>query len=123
METSSEKKAAVRGNRPNYSTLTPLLSVHDVPKLLDFLKRAFGAREKSRFTSEDGTVMHAEVEIGNSILMLGEVRKGDIPITSGFYMYVDNADNVFDQALKAGAESLMQPSNQFYGDRGGAVRD
>ena len=62
-----------------YHTVTPLLSVKGAARLIDFMKKAFGAAENYRFPAPDGSVMHAELKIGDSIVMLGEAMKGDPP--------------------------------------------
>ena len=71
----------------------------------------------------DGTVMHAEVSIGNSRLMLGEVMPPNEPSSSYFYLYVNDADAMYKRALGAGASSVSQPTDQFWGDRSGTFTD
>jgi len=71
----------------------------------------------------DGAVVHAEVNIGNSRLMLGEIMQANTPSSSYFYLYVSDADAAYKRALGAGAKSVSEPTDQFWGDRMGTVTD
>ncbi len=106
-----------------YHTVTPLLSVKGAARLIDFLKKAFGATEVYRFASPDGSVMHAEIKVGDSVMMLGEAMKDFTPMPSSFYVYVKDADATYQDALGAGGESLEGPTDQFWGDRVATVKD
>jgi PhnB protein len=106
-----------------YHTVTPFLLVKDAGKQIDFLIRAFNATEKERHNSPDGKVMHAEVRIGDSIIMLGEATEKWQPMSSMFYLYVADVDSVYKQAVNAGGKSLREPTNEFYGDRSAGVAD
>jgi PhnB protein len=114
-----------------FTTLTPHIIVRDAEKAIDFYKQAFGAEERGRHEGPDGKIMHAEVKIGNSILMLNDEfpeMGGVSPLTVGktsttLHMYVDDADAVFDRAVKAGANVIMPVSDMFWGDRYGMVSD
>ena len=114
---------AVKPIRDGYHTVTPYLTVEGVPKLLDFLKRAFDAKEVERVSRADETLGHAEVRIGDSVVMMGEARGEWAPVSSTLYLYVTDTDAVYNRALAAGATSLMEPADQFYGDRNAGVRD
>ncbi len=104
-------------------TVTPYLVVSGVAKLIDFLKKAFDATELHRSTRPDGTVMHAQVRIGDSPIMMGEAM-GEFPVkTASLYMYVPDTDAVYKRAVAAGAVSIMEPMDMFYGDRNGGVKD
>ena len=70
----------------------------------------------------DGNIMHAEIKIGDSMVMLGECRDQS-PMNAMIYLYVKDTDKLYNQANKAGAESIMAPTNQFYGDRNAGVKD
>jgi PhnB protein len=113
---------AVKPIPDGYGTVTPFLSVKGADKLIDFLKKAFGAEEIMRMPGPGGAVMHAEVSIGNSRLMLSEAMQTG-PIQSSFYLYVSDADAVYKRALAAGATSQSEPSNQFWGDRMATLKD
>ena len=106
-----------------YHTVTPYLVVHGVAKLIDFLKQTFGAREKERMQRPDGAVMHAEVTIGDSTIMMGEPMAEFPPMPANVYVYVADVDTVYRRALQAGATSLREPADQFYGDRNAGVQD
>jgi PhnB protein len=106
-----------------YHTVTPYLVVQGVAQLMDFLKQAFDAHEIMRMPLPDGTIMHAEVKIGDSTLMMGEARGEFKPMPGALYLYVADADATYTRALQAGATSTMEPADQFYGDRSAGVRD
>lgn len=106
-----------------YHTVTPFLIVKDAANLIDFLREAFDAEEISRMNSPDETVAHAEVKIGNSMVMVAEASEQFPAIPNLFYLYVEDTDAVYQRALKAGAESLKEPADHFYGDRSGSVKD
>jgi PhnB protein len=107
-----------------YHTVTPYLIVPDVPRLLKFLGDAFGAIERVRIPRPDGSVMHAEVQIGDSIVMMGEPM-GDIgPMPTSIFLRVDDADASYRQAINAGATSVSEPVDQPHaGERYGGVKD
>ena len=104
-------------------TVTPYLVVEGIPKLLDFLKQAFGAQERFRMACPDGGVMHADVKIGDSIVMMGEAMGEWKPKPCSLYLYVEDVDAVYQRAIDAGGTKVREPSNQFYGDRTGGVID
>jgi uncharacterized glyoxalase superfamily protein PhnB len=106
-----------------YHTVTPYLTVEGVNKLIEFLKEAFGATVKGCHTSDDGKIMHAEVLIGDSGLMMGEANEQHKARPTNLYVYVPNVDEVYKQAVKAGGKSISEPADMFYGDRHGAVMD
>lgn len=114
---------AVKPVPDGYHTVTPFLNVKGLAKLLDFLKAAFGAEEVMRMSGPDGAVIHAEVNIGNSRLMLGELMQSNTPSSSYFYLYVGDADSAYKRAIGAGAKSVSVPADQFWGDRMGTVQD
>jgi PhnB protein len=113
---------AVKPIPDGYHTVTPFINAKGVAKLIDFLKSALGAEEIMRMPGPDGTVMHAEVSIGNSRLMLGEPTQGS-PTTSSFYVYVSDVDSMYKRATGAGAKSVSPPTDQFWGDRMATVQD
>ena len=106
-----------------YHTVTPHLIVQGAPKLLDFLKQAFDAKEKYSLTGPDGAIMHAEVKIGDSIVMIGEAMGEWKAMPASIALYTDNADALYKRALEAGATPIREPADQFYGDRSGGVKD
>lgn len=106
-----------------YHSVTPYLIVEGADGLLDFVTQAFGADERVRMDREDGTIAHAEVTIGDSVVMLAEAGGEWSPMPGGIHLYVENCDATYARALEAGASSLQEPADQFYGDRSGGVRD
>src|SRR3982751_3773517 len=114
---------------PGYYSITPYLVVSDAARAIDFYKQAFGAHELSRMGGPGGKIGHAELKIGDSILMLSDERMGKrCPHSLGgspvsIFVYVENVDSVFRQALEAGAQSDMPPTDMFWGDRFGKLTD
>src|SRR2546427_6480820 len=107
-----------------YGTVTPYLVVDGVPKLIDFMKRAFDAEEKGRMINEkNGFVRHAEVRVGGSMVMMADSNLGYNPVSSHLYLYVENVDQVYKRALEAGAVSQLEPTTQFFGDQLASVKD
>lgn len=106
-----------------FHTVTPYLLSPDVPVLIDFLTRAFGAEERFLTQWPDGSVQHAQVTLGDSVLMMGEPKGPFSPLPASNYLYVDDADTVFNKAVQAGAAVVIPIADQFYGDRMGGVRD
>src|SRR5688572_4900228 len=113
----------VRPIPDGYHTVTSILMVDGAAKLIDFLKGAFGAQEKERFTDPSGKIAHAEVTIGDSIVQLNDAGGEWKPIQVPLLLYVTDTDAAYQGALKAGATSVREPANQFYGDRTGGVKD
>lgn len=113
---------AVKPIPEGYHSVTPSLNVQGAAKLIDFAKRVFGAQETFRMPGPDGAVMHAELKIGDSVVMLGEALR-EPPTKASLYVYVKNVDTTFKQAIAAGATPLSEPSDMFWGDRVGRARD
>ena len=105
------------------TTVMPWIISRDTAKLLDFLKQAFGAQELTRLYNEDGTIAHAEVKIGNSIVGGFDAREGWPDTPCFLRLYVEDADAVYQQALAAGAVSVTEMTSLVWGERGGRVRD
>jgi PhnB protein len=114
---------AVKPIPEGYHSVTPYLVVPGASKLIDFLKQAFEAEETERVASPDGTIMHAEVRIGDSIIMMGDAMGEFTPMPGMIYLYVNDADATYQRALRAGATSMREPENQFYGNREAGVKD
>ena len=123
--------AAVKPIPTGFHSITPHLIVKGADKALDFYRRAFGATEKVRMAGPGGTIVHAEIEIGDSIVMLGEesVEMGARgPLALGgssvsIMIYCDDADAMFARATGAGATVKMPLDDAFWGDRYGQVTD
>jgi uncharacterized glyoxalase superfamily protein PhnB len=114
---------AVKPIPEGYHSVTPYLTADNAAKLLDFVKAAFEAKELFRHLGPDGAVAHAEVKIGDSIVMVGQARDQWKGRTAMLYLYVPDMDATFKRALAAGATSVQEPTDQFYGDRNGGVQD
>ena len=115
---------AVKPIPDGYHTVTPYLVVEGAAQLMDFMKQTFQATEVERMTGPDGAIMHAEVKIGDSMVMVGEAMGGDQqPLPGMIYLYVEDADTTYQRALRAGATLTMEIADQFWGDRAGGVKD
>ncbi len=114
---------AVKPIPEGYHTVTPYLMIKDAPKFIDFLKKAFDAKEVFRTDAPDGSLMHGEIKIGDSMIMLTEASEKYPAAKSYYYLYVPDTDATYKQALDAGATSEMEPADQFYGDRSAGVKD
>jgi PhnB protein len=122
---------AVKPRPDGYHSVTPYLIVHDGNAAIEYYKKAFGATELMRMPGPGGKVMHAEIKIGDSPVMLADEfpdmgwkspkSYGGTPVT--LMIYVDDVDKTFDQALKAGGNILKPLRNEFYGDRTGTFAD
>jgi PhnB protein len=110
---------------PNgYHMVTPYILVQGADKLIDFVKRAFDARETERYSTPDGTIGHVEVRIGDSLIMISEAQGEEYkPMAARIHLYVEDCDAIYKRALKAGAMSIREPEDQFYGDRSAGVKD
>jgi PhnB protein len=114
-----------------YHTLTPFLTVRDASRAIEFYKDAFGATERGIMKDPTGKVMHAELKIGDSIIMLSDefpdfncLSPQSVGGSSmGLHIYLDGVDAAFDRAVKAGAEVEMPVMDQFWGDRYGKLKD
>jgi PhnB protein len=104
-------------------TVTPFLHPRGAARMIDFLKQAFGAEEKSRAQSPDGLIHYAAVMIGDSIIEMGEAHGEWQPMATTFYVYVDDVDALYRRAVAAGAASQAEPADQPYGDRVAGVAD
>jgi PhnB protein len=114
-----------------YNTVSPYLAVDDAAAAIEFYKRAFGAEETMRMDWGNGRIGHAELKIGDSHVMLSDpfpqsstTSPKELGGTSGsIFMYVEDVDAVFKQAVDAGATATMEPENMFWGDRFGSITD
>ena len=114
-----------------YTTLTPYLTFEDAAEAIDYYKDVFGAKERMRMEAPGGRIGHAEVEIGDSILMLSDAfpqstmrPPSELGGTgAGVFMYVEDVDAVFKRAVDKGAKVTMEVDDQFWGDRFGSFTD
>ncbi len=106
-----------------YHTVTPYLMVHNVEALVNFIKQVFGATEKERMLRPDGTIAHAEMRIGNSVVMMAEAASGEARMPGMLHLYLEDVDAAYRRALAAGASSVRAPRDEYYGDRTAGVND
>jgi PhnB protein len=114
-----------------YHTITPYLAVDDAAKAIDWYKKAFGAKERMRMEAPGGKIGHAELEIGDSLVMLSDPfpqASSKSPkqlggTSGGVFMYSEDVDAVVKKAVDAGATVTMEVADQFWGDRFGTVTD
>jgi len=115
---------AVKPIPEGHHTVTPYLVVRCAARTIDFLKNAFGAEIAFEpMKRPDGLIMHAELKIGDSMIMIGDASERAQPTQSMLHLYVPNIDAVYQRAVQAGGVSTMEPSDMFYGDRTGCVKD
>jgi uncharacterized glyoxalase superfamily protein PhnB len=111
-------------NSPDtYHTVTPYLVVPDADAELTFLKAAFGGTEATCQRNADNTVMHAEIKIGDSLIMLGQASDQWKALNAALYLWVDNVDATYAKAIQAGATSQSAPEDKPYGHRNAGVVD
>jgi PhnB protein len=106
-----------------YHSVIPYLVAEGVDGLIDFLKTAFDGQEILRHRGPEGKTGHAEVRIGDSVVMMGEARAQFKAMPAAIYLYVNDVDATFKRAVAAGAKAMTEPVDHFYGDRSGAVVD
>ena len=130
----AEPQRSVSAIPDHLRTVTPRLVVHDGAAAIDFYREAFGAEEiGERFAGPDGKIIHAEVRIGDSVVMISDESEDGAPArsprsagsvaTAIMATYWEDVDAVWERALAAGAEVLYPLADQFYGDRSGRLRD
>ena len=109
---------------PGYQTVTPYVAVRGLDAVLTFLDDIFGIRFHEKLEDANGVVRHAEVMIGDSMVMLGESPGDEFPpMPASLYVYVADVDEVYTKALASGAAEIMPPTDMFYGDRHGGIVD
>jgi PhnB protein len=122
---------AVKPIPDGYHTVTPYLAVEDAAAAIDYYKQVFGAKERVRMDAPDGKIGHAELEIGDSLVMLADAlpqfsTRAPTEVgatTASIFLYVEDVDAVVKGAVDAGATVLMEVADQFWGDRFGTVQD
>jgi len=128
---SAPKKQAVQPIPEGYHSVTPYLCIDGAAKAIEFYKKAFGAKERMRMDAPGGKIGHAEIVIGDSIIMMADEfpemdfrspkARGGTSVT--LHIYVKNVDQAFPRAIEAGASVKQAVKNQFYGDRSGTLED
>jgi uncharacterized glyoxalase superfamily protein PhnB len=107
----------------NYSTVSPYLIVNGAGATIDFLKRVFGAEELRRFPDAAGKLMHAEVRLDDTVVMIADAAEGWPPVAAHMHIYVPGVDAIYKQALEAGAISIQEPVQKDDEDKRGGVKD
>jgi PhnB protein len=113
----------VRTVPEGYTTVTPWIISPDTGRLIDYVRTAFGAEELARIVGADGRIGHAEVRIGDAVVMMFDAKPGWPPTPAFLRLYVPDADAVHRQAVAAGGTSVTEVTHLFFGDRVGRVRD
>ncbi len=124
-------KSNVKPVPDGYHALTPYLIVNGASRAMDFYARAFGAKETFHMPGEGGKIAHAEMRVGDSVLMLADENPArgthapgpDGAAAASVFLYVPDVDTVFGKATAAGAKTLAAPADMFWGDRYGKLRD
>lgn len=114
---------AVKPIPDGYHSVTPYLIAPDAARLMKFLEEAFDAKERFRMDRPDGKIGHAELQIGDSVLMLADAAGEWQATASTIHLYVEDADATYRRAVSAGGASVRELATQFYGDRSGGVKD
>ncbi|PTR16559.1 PhnB protein [Nitrosospira sp. Nsp2] len=123
---------SIRPIPDGYHSITPYLMINGAAEAIEFYRRAFGAKELFKMDAPGGKIGHAEIEIGNSRIMMADDCGGESPFSNpqsaggspvGLHLYVEDVDAVFAQAVSEGATVIKSVKDQFYGDRTGALKD
>jgi uncharacterized glyoxalase superfamily protein PhnB len=120
----AEGELTIHAYKPdNYNTVSPYLIVDDANQTIEFLKNVFGAVELRRFPDAAGKIMHAEVRIDDTVVMLADGAEGWPPIPSHVHIYVNDVDTIYNRALEVGAMSIQEPVRKDDEDKRGGVKD
>lgn len=117
------KNSSVKPIPDGYHTITPFIIANNADKVIDFIKNSFDGKEISIHKTPEGSIMHAEIQIGDSRVMLSEGSDKYPAMPAMLYMYSEDCDAVYKKAMQSGGTSLREPTNEFYGDRSCGVQD
>jgi PhnB protein len=107
-----------------FHTVNPYITADGADKVVAFLQKAFGAElDHEPMKRPDGKLMHATLRVGDSMVMIAEASERAKAMPASLYLYLPDVDAAYQRAIKAGATSVMEPADQFYGDRSGGVTD
>ena len=117
--------ATVKPVPEGYHTVTPSLTIDGAQRAIEVYKKALGAEVRAVMTGPDGKVMHGEIKVGDSILMINDPfpGMGMGPSQTSFYLYLNDADAAYKRAVEGGFTGIMPPADMFWGDRCGAAKD
>ena len=106
-----------------YPTVTPYLMVQDAAKFIAFMSTVFAAKTTEQLTRPDGKIGHTELRVGDSMIMLSDASESHPATPVMLHVYVEDVDAAFERAVRAGGTVVAKPTNQFYGDRSGGVKE
>jgi uncharacterized glyoxalase superfamily protein PhnB len=115
-------KSGVDSVPEGFHTATPFLIVNDANGLVEFMKKGLDAEEVYCLRMDDGSIMHAQMKIGNSMVLVGGAS-GMPEMLGAIYLYLEDADAAYEKAVGAGGKSIIAPRDEFYGDRMGGIKD
>ena len=119
-----ERDFTIHAYKPdNYNTVSPYLIVAGANRTIEFLRNVFGAVELRRFTDAAGNILHAEVRIDDTVVMLADGAEGWPPVPSHVHIYVNDVDTLYKRALEEGAISIQEPIKKDDEDKRGGVKD
>ncbi|MEJ1238735.1 VOC family protein [Chryseolinea sp. T2] len=122
--TGTSKNRGVKPIPDGFHTITPFLIVNDAHELLSFIEKGLGGKTQYKLEDDDGKIVHASARVGDSAIMISDTMQGMEPVTAMLYLYVENADNLYNQALAVnGVTSAREVRTEFYGDRAGCIQD
>lgn len=107
----------------NYPRVSPYLIVKNVEETMEFIKYVFDGKEREKMKMADESVNHGEMSIGDSVIMMGKASDENQMQNTMLYIYVEDTDTAYKKALEKSAVSVMEPADQFYGDRNAGVKD
>jgi uncharacterized glyoxalase superfamily protein PhnB len=119
----TEKRKSVKAVPEGMHTITPFMVVDGANELLRFIEQSFEGKMAAIMKGNDGKVMHADIQVGDSHIMVSDATEKYAADTSRLYLYVDDVDATYKKAMKAGGTSLREPTDEFYGDRSSGVKD
>ena len=122
-QTKNQKSKSVKAIPGGMHTVTPFLVVDGASELIRFIEQSFDGKVTSIMKTKEGRVMHASVQIGDSQIMVTDSTEKYAPGATRLYLYVDDVDATYDNAIKAKGTSLREPTDEFYGDRSSGVKD
>ncbi len=114
---------SVKAIPEGYNTVTPYIMVKDCRKLIKFVENVFAAKLNHAMENDEGLIMHGEIQIGTSRIMISEATEKNPATPVMLYLYLPDVDGIYSSALKHGATSIMEPQDTFYGDRNAGVMD
>ena len=122
-QSKTSKNKSVKAMPDGFHTVTPFLVVDQASRLITFIEQAFNGKTTFLMNTDDGKVMHATVRIGDSLVMIADSMENFPAGTAKLYLYMDDVDSFYQQALGAQGISIRQPVDEFYGDRSAGIKD